>query len=66
MQEYTHADHLTLPGLQVSFDVLKQALTEFGNQAFVGSVAHHGVTLPRAGLSVGQQGGVVALHTSGH
>lgn len=59
----TSARHLTLFGLQVLSNILKQPFTEFRNQAFVGSVAHHRVTLPRAGLPIGQQCGIVTLQT---
>lgn len=37
----TSTRHLTLFGLQVFSNILKQPFTEFRNQAFVGSVAHH-------------------------
>lgn len=56
--------HLTLSALQVVSDGLKKTLTQLGDQALVGPVAHHGVALPRARLSVGQECGVVTLHTA--
>lgn len=56
--------NLTLSAVLVFSDGLKQTLTELRNQAFVGPVAHHGVTLPWASLPVGQQSGIVTLQTT--
>lgn len=42
----SRALHLTLSALLVLSDGLKQPLAEFRNQAFVGPVANHRVTLP--------------------
>lgn len=61
--KHKHTLYLTLSGLLVFSDILKQSLTEFRNQAFVRPVAHHWVTLPWASLPVGQQGGIVTLQT---
>lgn len=41
-----HTLHLTLSALQVVSDGLKKTLTQLGDQALVGPVAHHGVALP--------------------
>lgn len=40
---------------------LKELFTHTGNDALVRAKPDHGVALPRAGLAVGQEGGVVAL-----
>lgn len=60
-QTFTWTPHLTLSGLHIFPNGLKQPFTQFRNQTFVRPVAHHRVTLSWAGLPIGQQCGIVTL-----
>ena len=61
--DFQHAD-LHLEGASavlVGPDLLENLVADDGDDALVGSVADHGVTLAGSGLSIGEEAAVVAL-----
>lgn len=53
--------YLVLLGPLAALDGLGELRTHSWNNALVGAEPDHGVAFPRAGLPVGQEGGIVAL-----